>query len=404
MAFSSMPVLSAFGHRNYRLYWFGVLFSVIGYQLQFIGVGWLIYRLTGSPFYLGLVGLFTAVPTITLSLVGGVFADRMSRLHLLIITQCTAASSSLLLGILTMSGNIQVWHILALASVNGAAQAFDTPARQALLPDLVERDDFVNAVAMVSAAWQLSRVIGPALAGVLIASAGEAVCFFLTSFGYVILLVMLVQLRITGRAPLSQHGMWQNLITGLTFVLKTPLFAVIIGLTFMNSLFGVSYVTLMPAFAKDILHVAASGYGMLLTAGGAGAIIGSIVLASIGKRMRRGIVIMGGSAAFGLLLIVFSFTQHFHLAMILVGTAGMANSLYMVLAQTILQAEVPDELRGRVMGLYGMTWSLIPLGGMLLGTIAAFAGPSVTVAIGGFLVAGFSLCVSALFPRIRRLI
>jgi MFS family permease len=404
LAYARLSAIAALYHRNYRLYWIGVVVSVIGYQLQFIGVGWLVYRMTGSPFYLGLVGLFTAVPTIALSLIGGVIADRVSRLHLLMITQSIAAVSSFVLASLTITGAVQIWHILLLASVNGTFAAFDTPARQAMLPDLVEREDLMNAVALASAAWQVARVVGPAIAGILIAGFGEAVCFYATSIGYGVMLLMILQLKIQIQAAIKHENMWRNLVSGLSFVAKSPLFAIIIGLTFMNSLFGISYITLMPAFARDILHAGAKGYGLLLTAGGIGAIMGSVLIASWGKRARRGFLMMGGSSLFGVLLIAFSLSRNFNAALALVMIAGTANAIYMVVAQTVLQAEVPDELRGRVMGLYGLTWSLIPLGGMLSGTIAALVGSPFAVGLGGFFVMCFTLCVVLAFPHIRRLV
>ena len=404
MAYSRFAAIAALRHRNFRLYWIGVVVSVIGWQLQFLGVGWLVYRITGSPLFLGLVGLFTAAPTIALTLVGGVIADRMNRLHLLKITQATSGVSSFILATLTATGTVQIWHVLLLAAVNGTVQAFDTPARQALLPDLVEKEDLLNAVALSSAAWQVARVVGPALAGALIAIFGEAICFYTTSIGYGVMLLMLTWIKISARKTMTERqNVWRNLVGGLVFVARTPLFAIIIGLTCTNSLFGMSYNTLMPAFARDILHAGARGYGLLMTAGGVGAIIGSFVLATWGARVRRSSLLMAGPILFGSLLVAFASSRNFNVSIAIIAAVGLANTMYMVTGQSILQAEVPNDLRGRVMGLYGLTWSLMPLGGMLGGTVATFAGEQITVGLSGLIVACFAIYIFVTFPQIRRL-
>lgn len=401
--FPLLKVISALRHRNFRLYWSGVIVSVIGWQVQVIGIGWLVYRLTGSPFYLGLVGLFTALPTISLSLVGGVMADRFDRQRLVLITQAGAGLSSLILATLTVTGIVQVWQVLLLASVNGTVQAFDTPARQALLPDLVEREDLVNAVALSSAAWQLARVVGPALAGGLIAFFSEAVCFYATACGYGIMLLMLLRLKFSKQVLAAQQNLRRNWLAGFSFVARTPLFAIIIGLTLTNSLFGMSYTTLMPAFAKDILKVGPEGYGLLMTAGGLGAIGGSLVIAILSARVKRGRFLITGPLLFGCLLMAFAISRHFNTSLLILGLCGFANALYMVTGQSVLQAEVPNELRGRVMGIYGLTWSMMPLSGMIGGSVASLTGEQLAVGLSGLVVLGVAVYVVSAFPQIRRL-
>lgn len=403
MAASRLTTIAALRHRNYRIFWIGVVVSVIGWQVQYLGVGWLVYRLTGSPLYLGLVGLFTAVPTIALTMFGGVLADRMNRLRLLKITQGAAGVSAFVLATLTATDTVQVWHVLLLAAVNGTVQAFDTPARQALLPHLVERADLMNAVALSSVAWQVSRVFGPAIAGLLIAAFGEAMCFYATAFGYAVMVAALGWIKVSAEVAPARQNVWRNMADGLGFVVRTPLFAVIIGLTFMDSIFGASYTTLMPVFARDILEAGAEGYGVLLTAAGVGAIVGTFGIATWGGRVARGRLLLFGPILFGSLLVAFAASRVFGVSMAIIGAMGLANSLYMVTAQTVLQAEVPDALRGRVMGIYGLTWSLTPLGGMVSGTLATVAGAPLAAGLGGLVVVCFAGYVAAAAPQIRRL-
>jgi len=268
---SRLQALSALKHRNYRLYWMGSLASIIGFSIMMLAQSWLVYDLTESPLYLGLVGLSTAVPTIAFTLFGGILADRIDRRRLLILTQAASGIAIFILATLTATGLVQVWHILALAAIMGAIQAFDLPTRQAMVPDLVERKDLMNAIALTSTIWQASRIVGPAVAGLLIGLAGLAACFYLTSFGYLVMILALTRLQLakTERAA-NRESMLRNLREGLGFIRNSPVFYSLIGMTFFNSLFGMSYVTLMPIFARDILEVGEVGLGLLMSASGVG--------------------------------------------------------------------------------------------------------------------------------------
>ncbi|MFN8556547.1 MAG: MFS transporter [Dehalococcoidia bacterium] len=398
----------ALRHRNFRLYWFGMLVAIIGWQVQMVAQGWLVYELTGSTALLGAVGLTQAIPTIVLTLAGGVVADRVDRRRLLIITQGSVGLLLALLAALVLSRTVQLWHIFAIAFAVGGVWAFDQPARQALVPHLVEREDLMNAIAMVSMVWQSSRIIGPAIAGPMIAWLGVGPCFLVTTIGMLGMITSLRTLQVTPIVPTGRHNALADLRDGLGYVIRTPIFSMLIGLTFFNSLFGMSYVQMMPVFAKDVLAVGSRGLGLLLAVGGAGALIGTTILATLGIIRRKGLIVLGGSAVFGVLLIGFALSRSYALSLALLFVIGAVNSVYMTTVNTSLQALVPDELRGRVMGIFTLTWSFLPLGGFLAGAVAGqFAHPatgaSLAIAAGGVAVILAALAAALSARQIRGL-
>ncbi|MSQ33043.1 MAG: MFS transporter [Dehalococcoidia bacterium] len=394
--------MGAFRSRNYRNYWAGFLTSIIGWQIQAVALGWLVLERTHSPLYLGLVSMSQAVATISLSLLGGVIADRVDRRRLLIFTQLGAFLCSFAIASLVFFDVVQLWHLLLIAFLFGSLQAFDQPSRQALIPHLVERPQLMNAIALGSAVWQSSRIIGPTVAGLLLAFVGTAACFYVTSVGFLVMVAALSSLRLGGQATAaSRGGMLGDLKEGLGYIRGNRLFLLLIGMTFFNSLFGMSYVILMPVFAKDVLGVGSQGLGYLLSASGIGALTGTIIVSTLGGVRRKGLLVGVAAAVFGLLLIAFSQSPWFWLSLPLLGLMGAASSLYMITINTVLQAAVPDQLRGRVMGVYSLTWSLMPLGGMQSGTIANFFGAPLAVTIGGSLVVLMALWALAFQPRLR---
>lgn len=399
----------ALRHRNYRIYWLGMVVAITGLQVQTVAQGWLVYQLTGSTARLGAVGLSQAIPTLLLTLFGGVIADRVDRRRLIIGTQAAIAVLLFLLAGLVATERVEFWHILAIAFVVGAVQAFDQPARMALVPHLVVRDDLMSAVALGSMVWQSSRIIGPSLAGVLIWRLGVAPCFFLTALGYGVMVLAMLALRVprvlgTG----ERRHVVRELGEGIGYVLRNPVFATLIGLTFFNSIFGMSYVTMMPVFARDILHAGSQGYGFLMGASGVGALIGTTLVASLGGAAPRGKLLLGGAVGFGTLIVVFAVSRVYPLSLSVLFAMGALSALYMTSVQTLVQALVHDEVRGRVLSIYSLTWSLMPLGGFLSGAIAStFANPAtgapVAVGLGGALVVIMAAFVAAAVPRVRRL-
>lgn len=418
---SPFRVFSALRHRNYRYYWLGMVGAITGFQVLMVAQAWLVYEITRSPAYLGLVGLSQAIPAILLTMFGGVVADRVNRRTLLLYTQSSNAVIVFVLAILTATGQIHSgtwWYLIVAALLAGALAAFDQPARMALIPQLVDRGDLMNAIALQSMVWQGSRIVGPALGGVLIGFLGSllgsetlgiAACFFVTAvaMGGMVLAIVKMQL-VTGAPAPGQSHLAQNLAEGITFITRNPVFTSLIGLTFFNSAFGMSYFILLPVFAREILDVGSQGFGVLMGISGVGALAGSTTVAFLGDFRHKGRLLLGGSMAFGFTLILFSFSQVFVLSLAILFVSGIVNSFYMTTVNTSLQALVPDELRGRVMGVYSLTWSLIPLGGMVAGGIASLVGDPavgapVAVALGGGLVSLMAVAVALKSPQVRNL-
>ena len=400
-----ISALASLRHRNYRLYWTGLLVAIMGWQVLTFTQLWLVYELTNSTVYVGLVGGINGACNICLSIFGGVFADRLDRRRLLLLTQSLMATLSLVLAILTVTGAINVWHVLIIAGLTGATAAFDSPARQALIPHLIDdRRDLSNAVALSSSVWSAARIIGPAIGGVLITTTGPAMCFFVTAFGYSAMVLSLRYLRLDPAAAKPVRlRMLSEIKEGWAYVLRNRVFLVLIGMTFFNSLLGLSYVYLLPVFAKDILHVDSSGYGLLMTVSGVGAVCGTIAVASMSGRGNRGKTLILGSVVFGALLAAFAFSRSYTFSLSALALAGFFNSLYMTNVVTLLQTLVPDALRGRVMGIYSLTWSLMPLGGMQAGLVAEAIGTPLAVAIGGFGIIGFTIVVAIASKQVREL-
>jgi MFS family permease len=396
---------SALRNRDYRFYWFGLLSAVMGLQILWVGQAWLVYDMTHSPLYLGLVGFSQAVPTILLNMVGGVVADRVDRRRLLIFTQSCNALTVLVLAVLVATGLIEVWHLIVAAFLTGAIGAFDQPARIAFAPQLVPKEELVNAVAMQNMIWQGTRIIGPAIGGILISLVGIQACFFVTSVavgGMVVLIASIRRPHVRREQQPGKH-MGHDLLEGLAFIRSNGVVAAIIGMTFVNSLFGLSHEVLFPVFARDIFDVGSEAYGLLFGVSGAGAFLGSIAVASLSHYAWKGKLLLPGAIAFGLSLVAFSLSPFFLVALAIQFVAGFVNSFYMTTGSASVQLIVPNELRGRVMGVYSLTWSMLPLGGMVMGSLAAATSAPSAVAVGGFIVAGMAIAAGMAVPQLRNI-
>jgi MFS family permease len=399
-----LQALSALRHRNYRLYWYGQLASVLAQNMEGVAQSWLVLELTDSPLLLGLTGLTYAAPTIALTLLGGVIADRADRRRIMILSQGVAAAMFFLLATLIIIERVALWHVMSLAFLSGCVRAFDRPSRMALLPQMVPREDIPNAVAVGGTIWQLNRLIGPAVAGMLIYWLGIGPTYYFCFLASLVAVCLWLGIRLTASptAP-SPGGVVEHMAEGLNFIRKNEVFYVFIGMTFFNSVFGMSYSILMPVFARSVLDVGSKGFGFLQSAGGAGALIGVLLVAWFSHARGKGRQAILGAIAFGLLLSAFAFSVSFPLSLILALALGVSSQFYMTIISAILQMNLPNELRGRVMGIYGLTWDLMPIGGMIAGTIAEFAGAPIAVGFGGFMVAGMALAVMLFRPNIRRL-
>lgn len=378
-------VLRALRHRNYRLFLGGQLISLIGSWMQTVAQSWLVYRLTGSSMLLGLVGFAGQIPVFILSPAGGAVADRANRQRVVIAAQAVMMVLALLLAGLTLAGVVRLWHIFVLAVLLGVANAFDIPARQAFLVEMVGKTDLMNAIALNSSMFNGARIVGPAVAGVLVAAIGEGWCFFANGISYVAVIAGLLMMRLEPRpAPASRKSPLADVVEGFLFVIRTgPVHALLILLGVM-SLAAMPYVVLMPIFADRVLNGGPQGLGLLLTASGVGALAGALLVAARHGVKGLGKWVAAASAGFGVSLILFGLSRSFWLSALLLLPVGFSLMVQMASSNTLIQTMVPDELRGRVMSVYSMMFiGMAPFGALLAGALAERIGAPATVMAGG---------------------
>lgn len=363
--------LGALRHRNFALLWSSLVVSNTGTWMQTVAQGWLVLELTNSPIYLGLVSLAFAVPMTLLPPLGGAFADRIDKLRLLKITQTLSMLNAFALAGVTLTGLVNVWHIVALAFVGALLLAVDNPTRQALLPSLVGREDLMSALSLNSAVFTGAALFGPALAGVLLTRVGPGGLFLINGSSYGVVLAALFLMRhVDTRADPSGVGFWQDVAEGLRLVRSSRLLLILVAVSALSGLFGRSYSALLPLFARDVWGVGAQGYGILLSAPGAGALIGAVGLAVYGDVRRKGRLLVFSMLAFGLVLIAFSYSPFFWPAVVLLLVGGILNALFGTSIATLIQTNAPGRLRGRAMSLYTVTIIGVPSLGAL-GTASA---------------------------------
>jgi len=373
-------------------------------MLQHVAQSWLVLELTNSPFMLGVTSLSNALPASVFLMLGGAIADRADRRLLFLVTEAIMACLYFVVATLITTGIVQVWHIIVFAFLSGCVRAIDNPTRQAILPQVIPREDMVNAVALANTVWQLSHLVGPAIAGMLIYMYGVGSTFYVGCFGFLVAVTLVFLIHVNPAPPLSsKRGFLREMLEGLNFIRSNEIIYSLIALSVFNGIFGMSYVTLMPVFARDILEVGSQGYGFLQTSGGAGSVVGALTVAYLAHSGKKGWQTIIGALAFGMLLIGFAFSTWYPLSLGLLFLVGWASDLYLTTIGSVLQLHLPDQLRGRVMAIYGLTWSLMPLGGVIAGAIAEFAGAPVAVAICGFLVTAMALALAVTVPRVRRL-
>ena len=380
---------------QYRNFWMGMFGAVNGFQVLMFGQFWLMHELTRSPLYLGYVGMANAVPAMILNLIGGAVADRADKKRLIVITQLLSTSFVLLLGLLTILDIVKVWHVMSIAALAGAINAFNQPARQALYPYLIERQALPSAVALNSAVWSSNRILAPAIAGLLIANFGTASSFFFAGAGMILFALVVQRLTVPETLDDTTSNPLQDVFEGLRFIFKNSVFAFLIGMAFFNSFFGLAYVSLMPVFSREILQIGADGQGVLLSVNGTGALIMTLLIGLRANLCHKASVMIGGAAIFGLSIIAFAlgveYIGSYFFAGICMFSMGIFSSTYMISILSSLQMMVPDQMRGRVMGIYGITWNIMPLGGLYAGALAGFIGAPFAVASGGVFVIAFAL-------------
>jgi MFS family permease len=372
-------------HHDYRIFLAGQLVSLIGTWIDTVAESWLIYRLTGSAALLGLAGFVSQFPVFLLSPLGGAIADRLDRRNVLIATQALSMVLAFALALLTLSGHIQVWQVMLLAALLGIVNAVDIPTRQAFVVDLVGRTDIVNAVALNSTMFNSARVLGPAVAGLLVAAVGEGWCFFINAVSFLAVIGSLVAIRHRSHQREAFPGTeLERLMAGFQYASRNRPVRTLLLLVGLNSLMGMPYSVLMPIFSENILHAGAAGLGILMGAAGLGALVGAISLA-----LREGLRGLGrwiavGNTVFGVCLILFAMSRSFWLSAALLLPAGGAMIVVLASSNTLLQSMVPDKLRGRVMALYSMVFmGMAPVGALAAGWIAEHWGAPLAVALGG---------------------
>lgn len=394
----------ALGHRNYRLFFFGQAVSLIGTWISRVAIGWLVYRLTDSAFMLGLVSFVGLVPTFALTPLGGVAADRWNRHRILLLTQTTLMLTSLALAYFALRGTITVPHVVVLGAIQGVCNAFDIPARQAFVVDMVEgRADLSSAIAMNSMVFNSARLIGPSIAGVLIAMFNEGICFLIDGVSFVAVVSALLAMRVASPAPRAErshvlHELREGLAAAFGFA---PIRAILL-LMALTSLVGMPYAVLMPVFADRVLHGDAMTLGFLMAASGIGALAGALLLAMRESVLGLGRVIAAGAGLFGVALIAFGLSRSFWVSLPVLVVAGFSMMVQAAAGNTVVQTIVDDNKRGRVMGFFAMAFmGTMPFGSLLAGTLARHIGAPETVMLGGGLCVAAAALFARMLPRLR---
>ncbi|HEY2712210.1 MAG TPA: MFS transporter [Chthoniobacterales bacterium] len=380
---------SAFKHRNYRLYFCGQLVSLIGTWMTNTAQGWLVYQLTGSKALLGIVSAAGTAPMLVFSTWGGWAADHFPKRSVLIGTQIGMMILSFVMAALVWTKVILPWEIIVLGMFGGVAMAFDMPARQSFVVEIASRDDLMNAISLNSAMFNGARIVGPAVAGFLMAKVGIALCFFIDGMSFLAVLAGLIMMQLPPhvRGPASGGAIAQSL-EGFRYVWHHVRVRTIFALFAVVGVFGWSYSVLMPAFARDILHLDEQGYGFLLGASGIGALIGALTTATFGTNVSPRTLAFGGVWLFSAMLLIFSFNRSLTIAMLCLAAGGFGMMLFFSTSNTTVQTIVPDEMRGRVMGIWSLIFGgMIPFGSLEAGVVAHYFGTEATLAVGAVVCA-----------------
>lgn len=394
-------------YRNYRLFFGGQSISLIGTWIQRLATPWLVYHLTGSAFLLGLVGFAGQIPTFLLAPFTGVLTDRWNRYRILMGTQIAAMIQAFLLAGLYITGNIQVWQIIVLSIFLGCVNAFDIPARQSFVVEMIERrEDLSNAIALNSSMVNGARLLGPSIAGLLIVFAGEGICFLLNGVSYLFVIASLLFMKVTPRIIAKKNtAVLKEMKEGFSYAFGFAPIKYILLLLTLVSLMGMPYTVLMPVFAKEILHGDSHTFGFLMGATGLGALTGALYLASKKSILGLGKLIPIASAVFGSGLITFSVSRYLLLSVVLLVVTGFGMMLQMAASNTILQTIVDDDKRGRVMSLYTMAFmGTAPFGSLLAGALADLIGSPNTILAGGIACVLGAIIFARKLPELRKMI
>ena len=373
-----------------------------------MGLGWLVYELSSSSLALGYLGAAAGLPAIVTTLFGGALADQIDKRMLLIVTSVLIAVLLALLAYLDWAGIVQVWQVIAIAGAISVITGFDWPARQSIFPSLIERKDMMSAVALTTVIWQATRMVMPALGGLIIAISDTWLLFAFCSAGFFLMFLILLNLKVAPSAAATQQSTGSQIVEGIRFIITNRNFLILISLSYAVFFFASSYMPLMPAFS-DMLNVDEKGYGYLLSITGVGAVVGTVISGSLQKSPRLGIAMLLSALIFCVFVYLFALvcwlgiSGAFYFALGILFSASIFSSIFMVTTTTILQLEVPEQLRGRVMGFHGISYSLFPLGALLVGTIANVSNPSVGISISTTIFVAYLLWVLVTQPGINKI-
>jgi len=402
----------ALSHRNFRLFWTGAFLSNVGTWMQAVAQGWLVLQLTNSAFWLGLDAFMATAPGFLLTLLGGVFADLVDRRRLLIYTQMVAGLAALGLATLVWTDLVNRWMVLAFSFVTGCCMALASPSYLAMTYDLVGREDLANAIALNSTQFQLSRVVGPALAGIGFKFFGLAGCFYANGLSFIAVVVSLRMVRFEdnpNRLPPSRsvrdgRGLWRDLIEGLRYVRNRPRVFSLLLLSASNSLFGAPYFALAPIYARDIFHLGETGLALLMGTAGAGALLGALLVAYLGDFRRKGWFVLGGGLLFGICVTLFALSRNLYLSLIFLFGLGFAIVVSVAITNTLLQKLVTDQMRGRVMSMFILSFmGTMPIGNIIAGSASHRFGAPYTLAAEGIIVIIVVTLVAISNKRLREL-
>jgi MFS family permease len=395
--------MPAFAYRDFRVFWVGQLISLTGTWIQSVAQQWLVLKLTGSAFALGLVSTIQFTPLLLLALIGGAITDRVAKRNLLLLTQVLSGALALLLGFLVATGTVQYWQVLVIAGMLGTVNAFYVPARQAFVAELVDKDALLNAVALNSAIFNGARVVGPAVGGLLIAALGLSLNFFLNAASFVAVIFGLLLIRPRPKVKSEDPGtILQNVVEGLRYIQATPVVYTILTLVGVASLFAFNFTTLIPLVAHFVLHVGSDGFGFLMAAMGAGSLGAAIGLAFFNRRDLARRLIYGGVFVFTLTEVALGFSRSYGLSIVLLLIIGVSSTLFTTTANTMVLAGTPSHLQGRVMSVYSLMFlGMTPFGSFLSGLVAQRAGTDVALILGGAITFVFAVLVFVYRSRLR---
>jgi MFS family permease len=393
----------ALKNRNYKLYFSGQLISLIGTWLQIVAQSWLVLQLTNSAFLIGLVAALATLPTLLFTLFGGVIVDRFPKKHILLFTQSSAMILAFILGILTALQIINVWEICVISFLLGMVNALDAPARQAFVSELVQKEHLASAIALNSGVFNAARVIGPSVAGILIALIGTGGAFIINGISYIAVIIALIAMKMELYVPDKKIHPLKAIKEGLDYSFSHPIIRTLIIFAGVTSVFGWSYTTVMPLIAKNEFHQGAAGLGYLFAASGTGALLATLLISAFSRKISPMIFILGGNSVFAISLILFSFTNNFYLAILLLFFSGFGLISQASVMNSTIQSMVKGEFRGRVMSIYILMFiGLIPLGNMEIGYLSEKIGTSLAIRIGAIIVFIFGGVIFIYRNKIRK--